>query len=107
MILDLVFLDEQERSFLIDEALEFRLGKYEGQSTFQWRDLEDDEDDLYEFVASGVNSPTVTTFELATYRAMYERKYGRSSDNVPEPELRQFVYRYVNLRKSKLFALLI
>ncbi|GJJ07605.1 hypothetical protein Clacol_001808 [Clathrus columnatus] len=84
---------EQERSFLIDEALEFRIGKFEGQPTFQWRDLEDDEDDLYEFVASGVNAPTVATFELATYRAMYERKYGKSSDDVPESGLKQFVYR--------------
>lgn len=92
LLLDEEDENEQERSFLIDEALGFRLGKYEGQSTFQWRDLEDDEDDLYEFVASGVNAPTVATFELATYRAMYERKYGRSSDNVPESELRQFVY---------------
>lgn len=99
------YSDEQERSFLIDEALEFRIGRFEGQPTFQWRDLDDDEDDLYEFVASGVNAPTVTTFELATYRAMYERKYGKGSDDVPEHELRQFVYRYVNSNETWFYSI--
>ena len=83
---------EQERSFLIDEALQFRLGAFEGQGTFQWQDLEEDEDDSYEFVATGADAPALSAFEMAVYSAMYERKNGRSSMGVAPAELRKFAY---------------
>jgi hypothetical protein len=85
-------LADQERSFLIDEALAFRSGSFEGQPTFQWRDLEDDEEDLYEYVATGTNEPTVAFFQTSMYKAMYERKYGKSSADVTDEELQQFVH---------------
>lgn len=83
---------DQERSFLIDEALAFRSSSFEGQPAFQWRDLEDDEDDLYEYVATGTNAPTIAFFQTSMYKAMYERKFGKSSADVTDDELQQFVY---------------
>lgn len=43
---------EDERVFLIDEALGFRFGSLDGDSTCAWRDLTGDEGDLWEFVSS-------------------------------------------------------
>lgn len=83
---------DQERSFLIDEALRFRSGTFEDQPTFLWRDLEDDEDDLFEYVATGANGPTVAFFQTSMYKAMYERKFGKSSADVTDDDLQQFMY---------------
>ncbi|KAF8591590.1 VID27-domain-containing protein [Ramaria rubella] len=83
---------DQERSFLIDEALEFRSGTFEDQPTFQWRDLEDDDDDLFEYVATGQNVPTIAFFRTAMYKAMYERKFSKSSADATDVELQEFVY---------------
>ncbi|KAF8529192.1 VID27 cytoplasmic protein [Hysterangium stoloniferum] len=81
---------DQERSFLIDEALHFRLGTFDSHSTYLWRDLEEDDEDLYEFVATGADSVAVAAFEMAIYRAMYERKYSKSAMDIPDARLKQF-----------------
>jgi VID27 N-terminal region len=88
---------EQERSFLIDEALQFHSGTFEGQTTFLWRDM-DDEDDLFEYVATGANGPTVAFFQTSMYKAMYERKYGKSSADTTDEDLQQFAYKWVHPR---------
>lgn len=85
---------DHERSFLIDEALQFRSSSFEDDPTFVWRDL-DSPEDLFEFVASGTNAPTVAFFQTAMYKAMYERKYNRSSEEASDAELQVFEYKRV------------
>lgn len=46
---------DDERSFLIDEQLEFRFGSLDGDATCAWRDLSGDDGDLWEFVSSRVS----------------------------------------------------
>ena len=86
---------DEERVFLISEELEFRIGEYEGEPTFVWRDIDGDINEFYEFVASGTNAPTRAFFETCMYRAMYERKYRQNADNTTDEELSQFIWRYV------------
>jgi len=57
-----------------------------------WRDLQGDVDEFFEFVATGINAPTRAFFETCMYRAMYERKYRKSADNVQDAELEQFLW---------------
>ncbi|EJD53620.1 VID27-domain-containing protein [Auricularia subglabra TFB-10046 SS5] len=83
---------DHERAFLIDESLEFRSSTFEGDPTFLWRDLESPED-MFEFVATGTNEPTVAFFQTAMYKAMYERKFMQSSENATDADLEQFIYK--------------
>ena len=69
------------------------MGEFEGEPAFRWRDMQGDVNDLYEFVAVGTNRPTSEFFENSVYKAMWERKYNRSSDEASEKDLKQFVYR--------------
>jgi hypothetical protein len=46
---------DDERVFLIDEALEFRFGSLDGDATCAWNDLSGDDGDLWEFVSSRVS----------------------------------------------------
>jgi VID27 N-terminal region len=91
---------DEERVFLISEELEFRTGQTEGEPTLLWRDLQGDVDEFYEFVASGTNAPTKAFFETCMYRAMYERKYKTSADNVRDEDLAEFVWQSVSYRSS-------
>lgn len=45
---------DDERVFLIDQALGFRFGSLDGDATFAWSDLSGDEGDLWEFIANKV-----------------------------------------------------
>jgi len=82
--------------FLISEELEFRTSQSDGEPTLLWRDLQGDVDEFYEFVASGTNAPTKAFFETCMYRAMYERKYKTSADNVRDEDLVEFIWRCVH-----------
>lgn len=84
---------DEERSFLIDEELEFRTGETEGEPTFVWRDPEGDVGETYEFVASSANAPTRAFFETCMYRAMFERKYKMSADDTTDEQLSQFIWK--------------
>ncbi|KAI0375618.1 VID27 cytoplasmic protein [Pilatotrama ljubarskyi] len=93
---------DEERVFLICEELEFRTGQSaDGEPTFVWRDLQGDDDELYEFVAAGTNEPTRAFFETCMYRAMYERKYRASADNLSDADLQEFIYQPPAAKKSK------
>ncbi|KAJ1308786.1 hypothetical protein OPQ81_004476 [Rhizoctonia solani] len=83
---------EDERVFLLDEALQFRSSTFEGTTSFQWADLDGDEGDFFEFVAIGSNAPTAAFFETSILKAMYERKYLRSSDGATEADLATLTY---------------
>jgi hypothetical protein len=77
---------------LIDENIEFREVVQEGEPTFLWRDLDGDEDDLFQFVANNADKKTAHNFLMAVLKAMYERKYRKSSDGVREVELRKLLW---------------
>ena len=83
---------DDDRVFLISEELEFRTGSVDGELTLVWRDLSGDVDETYEFVASGANVHTVEFFVQCMYKAMYERKYRKSSDNASNNDLQEFVW---------------
>ncbi|KZW04210.1 VID27-domain-containing protein [Exidia glandulosa HHB12029] len=89
---------DHERAFLIDESLQFRSSSFEGDPTFLWRDL-DSPEDWFEFVASGTNEPTVAFFQTAMYKAMYERKFNKSSEETTDEDLQQFEYKAPPPRK--------
>jgi VID27 N-terminal region len=95
LVLTVLSADE-ERVFLISEELEFRTDQTEGEPTFLWRDLQGDVDEFYEFVASGTNAPTKAFFETCMYRAMYERKYKQSADDLLDEDLAEFIWRFVS-----------
>ncbi len=77
--------------------MQFRTGTTsDNEPTFVWRDLQGDEDELYEFVAAGTNEPTRAFFETCMYRAMYERKYRQSADNTQDSDLQEFMWQYVD-----------
>lgn len=87
---------DEEKVFLISEELEFRPGPGENpqEASFVWRDLDGDVDELYEFLMTEeTNEPTRAFFETCMYRAMYERKYRTSADNVRDSELEQFIWK--------------
>ena len=83
---------DEEKVFLISEELEFRTGETDGEPNFVWRDLYGDVDEFFEFVATGTNAPTRAFFETCMYRAMYERKFKTSADNLQDKALEQFVW---------------
>jgi hypothetical protein len=66
---------EDERLFLLDQALSFRSGVLDGDVTFSWRDLSGDPGDMWEFVCSSDVVPKATSgvFELTVLQCMYER----------------------------------
>ncbi|KAF8913955.1 VID27 cytoplasmic protein-domain-containing protein [Gymnopilus junonius] len=91
---------DEEKVFLISEELEFHSGETEGEPNFIWRDLYGDVDEFYEFVATGTNAPTRAFFETCMYRAMYERKYKKSADNIADAALEEFVWHPPAVPKS-------
>ncbi|TRM67758.1 VID27 cytoplasmic protein-domain-containing protein [Schizophyllum amplum] len=82
---------DEERVFLIGEELDFYTSENDGDPTFVWRDLQGDPDEFFEFTAPGCNEPTRAFFETCMYRAMYERKYRQSADNLPDSALEEFI----------------
>ncbi|KJA30217.1 hypothetical protein HYPSUDRAFT_61060 [Hypholoma sublateritium FD-334 SS-4] len=92
---------DEEKVFLISEELEFRTGETDGEPNFVWRDLYGDVDEFFEFVATGTNAPTRAFFETCMYRAMYERKFKTSADNIQDKALEQFVWHPPAAPKTK------
>lgn len=66
---------EDERLFLLDEALAFRSGSLDGDATFAWRDLSGDPGDMWEFVCNSKSVPKATSgvFEMTVLQCMFER----------------------------------
>jgi VID27 N-terminal region/VID27 C-terminal WD40-like domain/VID27 PH-like domain len=87
-------LNKDEQSFLLDEALKFRVDIREsGEKVFAWRDLSGGSGDLWEFVCdSSTPKDTVEAFELIAVRCQYERKYKKSAEKATSEDLEQFVF---------------
>lgn len=86
--------NQDEQSFLLDEALEFRVTiRDTGEKVFAWRDLDGSAGDLWEFVCDFNTKPdTVEAFQVAAIKCQYERKYKRSAEQATEEELIQFSF---------------
>jgi len=80
-------LDKDEQTFLLDEALQFRVDiRDTGEKVFAWRDLSGATSDLWEFVCTTSTLPeTVEAFELVAVRCQYERKFKKQFFFTEEP----------------------
>lgn len=68
---------DDDRVFLIDQALAFNFGSLDGDSTFAWKDMSGDDGDMWEFVSSKtVPRPTISLFEVTLLHCIYERVRG-------------------------------
>jgi hypothetical protein len=95
---DLENLDKDEKTFLLDESLHFRLETREGgENVLAWRDLSGDTGDVYEFVCDpSIQADKATTFLVAAIEGQYERKYRKSARTATEDELKEFEFRQDN-----------
>ncbi|EON97323.1 putative vacuolar import and degradation protein 27 protein [Phaeoacremonium minimum UCRPA7] len=92
--IDALASDRDEKTFLLDEALEFRVENREGsEKVLCWRDLSGDTGDVYEFVCDHSIQPTqVDQFELVAKQCQYERKYRKPFTTASDEDLRQFEF---------------
>ena len=92
--IDALATERDEKTFLLDEALHFRVESREGSDKIlAWKDLSGDVGDLYEFVCDAtVPSVQVTNFEKVAKQCQYERKYRKPHTTASEADLRQFEF---------------
>lgn len=92
--IDALAADKDEKTFLLDEGLQFRTDvRSTGEKIFAWRDLSGDVDDLWEFVCDvSVKPETAGLFERVALQCVYERKYRRSHEHATEDDLEALSY---------------
>ncbi|THW32033.1 vacuolar import and degradation protein 27 [Aureobasidium pullulans] len=92
--LDGVLSDKDEKTFLLDEHLHFRVDiKDDGEVVLGWLDLSGDDGDLFEFVCDSSASPeTATSFALVAAQCQFERKYRKPRDLATDDHLREFSF---------------
>jgi hypothetical protein len=92
--LDALAADKDEKTFLLDEGLQFRTDvRSTGEKIFAWRDLSGDVDDLWEFVCdTSIKPETAALFERVALQCVYERKYRRSHEHATEDDLEALSY---------------
>ncbi|CAK7214040.1 Vacuolar import and degradation protein 27 [Sporothrix curviconia] len=95
--IDALAAERDEKTFLLDEALEFRVEKRDQDSAEHvlcWRDLTGDAGDVYEFVCdrSAIHAGLVRQFELAAKQCQYERKYRKPYTTASDDDLLQFEF---------------
>ncbi|KAF8983482.1 hypothetical protein BGZ46_010157 [Entomortierella lignicola] len=83
---------EDEKIFLIDEAMNFKKGVSAGATAFTWQGLSSDDAGLeYEFVCDDDTTVfTANNFEVTVYQCMYERKYQKSHFSADEEAIMAF-----------------
>ncbi|KAJ4395246.1 Vacuolar import and degradation protein 27 [Neurospora sp. IMI 360204] len=91
---DILAAERDEKTFLLDEALHFRVEQREGgDHVLAWRDLSGDVGDVYEFVCdTTISSSLVDQFELAAKQCQYERKHRKPNTLATEEDLQQFEF---------------
>ncbi|KAI5863763.1 VID27-domain-containing protein [Durotheca rogersii] len=84
--------EKDEKTFLLDEALHFRVeNREDSQKVLAWKDLSGDAGDVYEFVCDpSTKSAQVETFEHIARQCQYERKYRKPHSTASEADLQQF-----------------
>jgi hypothetical protein len=92
--LDALAADKDEKTFLLDEGLQFRTDvRSTGEKIFAWRDLSGDVDDLWEFVCdTSIKPETAALFERVALQCVYERKFRRSHEHATEDDLEALSY---------------
>ncbi|KAG5970954.1 hypothetical protein E4U55_001353 [Claviceps digitariae] len=92
--IDALAAERDEKTFLLDEALHFRVEAREGGETiFAWNDLSGDNGDLYEFVCDNqVSTTEVDQFVQVARQCQYERKYRKPHTTASDEDYEQFEF---------------
>ncbi|PHH90844.1 hypothetical protein CDD83_2510 [Cordyceps sp. RAO-2017] len=92
--IDALAAERDEKTFLLDEALHFRVDFRDGDETvLAWRDLSGDTGDVYEFVCDAQVAPSlVEQFVGAARECQYERKYRKPHTTASDEDLQQFEF---------------
>ncbi|KAI0007168.1 VID27 cytoplasmic protein [Xylariaceae sp. FL0662B] len=90
--IDALAAEHDEKTFLLDEALHFRVECRErSEKVLAWRDLSGDVGDVFEFVCEpSIQSVQVEAFERIAKQCQYERKYRKPHTTASEADLQQF-----------------
>ncbi|PHH78954.1 hypothetical protein CDD82_2737 [Ophiocordyceps australis] len=89
---DALAAERDEKTFLLDEALCFRVdARHDGEKVFAWKDLSGDTGDVYEFVCdTQVSASQLQQFIETARHCQYERKYRKPHTTASEADLKQF-----------------
>lgn len=93
--IDALASDRDEKTFLLDEALHFRVKNREGsaEKVLCWRDLSGDAGDVFEYVCDpAVSAAQIEQFELVAKQCQYERKYRKPFTTASDEDLKQFEF---------------
>lgn len=93
--IDALATDRDEKVFLLDEALHFRVKNREGttEKVLCWKDLNGDAGDVFEFVCDpSTSSQLVEQFETVAKQCQYERKHRKPFTTATDAELKQFEF---------------
>ncbi|ROV88837.1 hypothetical protein VMCG_10167 [Cytospora schulzeri] len=93
--IDALASDRDEKTFLLDEALHFRVKNREGshEKVLCWKDLSGDAGDVYEFVCDPSSSAQqIAQFDLVAKQCQYERKYRKPNTTASDQDLQQFEF---------------
>ncbi|KAJ4387504.1 Vacuolar import and degradation protein 27 [Gnomoniopsis smithogilvyi] len=93
--IDALASDRDEKTFLLDEALHFRVKNREESSekVLCWKDLSGDAGDVFEYVCdSSVSAAQIAQFELVAKQCQYERKYRKPFTTASDQDLQQFEF---------------
>ena len=93
--IDALASDRDEKTFLLDEALHFRVKNREGshEKVLCWKDLSGDAGDVYEFVCDpSISAQQIAQFELVAKQCQYERKYRKPNITASDEDLQQFEF---------------
>lgn len=93
--IDALASDRDEKTFLLDEALHFRVKNREGsaEKVLCWRDLSGDAGDVFEYICDpAVSAAQIEQFELVAKQCQYERKYRKPFTTASDEDLKQFEF---------------
>ncbi|KAI0129198.1 vacuolar import and degradation protein [Xylariales sp. AK1849] len=92
--IDALAAERDEKTFLLDEALHFRVeSRQASEKVLAWKDLSGDIGDVYEFVCDhAVQSMQTEAFERIAKQCQYERKYRKPHTTASEADLQQFEF---------------
>ncbi|KAI1505165.1 VID27 cytoplasmic protein-domain-containing protein [Biscogniauxia marginata] len=92
--IDALAAERDEKTFLLDEALHFRVeGRDRSDKILAWKDLSGDVGDVYEFICdSSIQSSQVEAFERIAKQCQYERKYRKPHTTASAADLEQFEF---------------
>ncbi|KAI1295302.1 VID27 cytoplasmic protein [Xylaria venustula] len=93
--LDALANERDEKTFLLDEAIHFRVeSRSRAEKVLAWKDLSGDVGDLYEFVCdpAATAAAQVAAFDRIAKQCQYERKYRKPHTTASDADLAQFEF---------------